>query len=69
MSKTKVEMYHINSTYLEGWYSIAELKRIVETAERIEEVNKKLAQEAAEHETMDETIPVPEVGWMTLPKA
>jgi hypothetical protein len=42
----KIEMYHVQNTYLEGWYSITDLKRIIETAERINEVNEKMAEEA-----------------------
>jgi predicted DCC family thiol-disulfide oxidoreductase YuxK len=42
----KIEMYHVQSTYLEGWYSITDLKRILETAERINEINKRMAEEA-----------------------
>jgi hypothetical protein len=68
MSKTKIEMYHANSTYLEGWYSIAELKRIVETAERINETNKKLGEEATQHKPMGETLTVPGIDWLTIPK-
>lgn len=67
MSKTKIEMYHANSTYLEGWYSIAELKRIVETAERIDETNKKPGEEA-KFQPMGETLPVPGIDWLTIPK-
>lgn len=42
----KIEMYHVQNTYLEGWYSITDLKRIIETAERINEANEKMAEEA-----------------------
>ena len=45
MSEIKMEVYHVNKTYLEGWYSIEDLKRIIETAERINEVNEQLAEE------------------------
>lgn len=60
----KIEMYHVQKTYLEGWYSITDLKRIIETAERIDEVNKQLAENSAqEFKTMDETAPVPDATW------
>jgi hypothetical protein len=39
------EVYHVNKTYLEGWYSMEDLKRIIETAERINDVNKQMAEE------------------------
>lgn len=68
MNERKMEIYHVNRTYLEGWYTLEDLKRIIETAERIDKVNKDLAEDA-NFQMMDETIPVPEVGWMTLPKA
>jgi hypothetical protein len=48
MSDIKIEMYHVQNTYLEGWYSITDLKRIIETAERINEVNEQLAKETAQ---------------------
>jgi hypothetical protein len=63
-----IEIYNINKTYLEGWYSITDLKRIIETAERIDEVNKQLAKEAAPEgfKTMEETAaPIVELGWQT----
>jgi hypothetical protein len=64
MNDIKIEMYHVQKTYLEGWYSITDLKRIIETAERIEDVNKELAQESApKFKTMDETTPVPDATW------
>lgn len=44
----RIEMYHVNRTYLEGWYSIEDLKRITETAERINEVNRQLAEQTQE---------------------
>ena len=45
---TKIEMYHITQTYLEGWYTLEDLKRVMETMERIREVNKRLAEEAGD---------------------
>jgi hypothetical protein len=60
----KIEMYHVQKTYLEGWYSITDLKRIIQTAERIEEVNKELVKDSApEFKTMDETASVPDATW------
>jgi hypothetical protein len=60
----KIEMYHVQKTYLEGWYSITDLKRIIQTAERIEEVNKELVKDSApEFKTMDETTSVPDATW------
>jgi len=44
-SANKMEVYHVNKTYLEGWYSMEDLKRIIETAERINDVNKQMAEE------------------------
>lgn len=44
-SANQKEVYHVNRTYLEGWYSIEDLKRIIETAERINEVNKQMAED------------------------
>jgi len=67
MTERKIEMYHVSKTYLEGWFTLQDLKRILEAAQRIEDVNQRLAIEV--HVTMDETIPVPEVGWLTLPSA
>lgn len=63
----KIEAHHVQKTYLEGWYSITDLKRIIETAKRIDEVNKQLAKEAApEFKTMDQTAaPIVEAGWIT----
>ena len=55
MSDIKIEMYHVQSTYLEGWYSITDLKRIIETAERINEVNEQLAKETAQESTTQPT--------------
>lgn len=66
----KIEAYHVQKTYLEGWYSITDLKRIIETAERIDEVNKQLAKEAApEFKTMDETASVPDDTWSKVYKS
>ena len=60
----KIEMYHVQKTYLEGWYSITDLKRIIETAERIEEVNKELVKDSApEFKTMDETASLLDATW------
>lgn len=65
-----IEIYNINKTYLEGWYSITDLKRIIETAERIDEVNKQLAKEAApEFKTMDETASIPDDTWSKVYKS
>jgi len=59
-----VEIYNVNKTYLEGWYTLNDLKRIIQTAERIDAVNKQLAKEAApEFKTMDETATVPDETW------
>ena len=59
-----IEVYHINQTYLEGWYSIEDLKGIIQTAERINEVNKQLAEDSAQDfKTMDETASVPDNTW------
>jgi len=64
------EIYHVQKTYLEGWYTIEELKRIIETAERIDEVNKQLAKEAApEFKTMDETASTPDDTWSKVYKS
>ena len=41
-------MHNLQNTYLEGWYSITDLKRVIETAERINEVNEQMADEAAQ---------------------
>jgi hypothetical protein len=58
------EIYHVQKTYLEGWYTIEELKRIVETAERVKYVSDRLANEAAlDFNTMDETIDIPDETW------
>ena len=66
----KIEMYHVQKTYLEGWYSITDLKRIIETAERIDEVNKQLTKDSApEFKTMDETTPVPDATWSKIFKS
>lgn len=67
MSERKIEMYHIGKTYLEGWYTLDDLKRIIQTAERINEVNERLATEAApEFKTMEQTAaPILEAGWIT----
>ena len=60
----KIEMYHVQKTYLEGWYSITDLKRIIQTAERIEEVNKELVKDSApEFKTMDETASLLDATW------
>ena len=60
----KIEMYHVQKTYLEGWYSITDLKRIIQTAERIEEVNKELVKDSAQDfKTMDDTTSVPDDTW------
>ena len=59
-----IEAYHVQKTYLEGWYTIEELKRIVETAERVKYVSDRLANEAAlDFNTMDETIDIPDETW------
>lgn len=47
----KMEVYHVNQTYLEGWYSIEDLKRIIETAERINEVNMQMAEDFTQNKT------------------
>ncbi len=61
---TNIEAHHGPKTYLRGLYSIEDLKRIIETAERIDEVNKQLAKEAApEFKTMDETASTPDDTW------
>lgn len=66
----KIEMHHVQKTYLEGWYSVTDLKRVIETAERIDEVNKQLAKEAApEFKTMDETASTPDATWSKVYKS
>ncbi len=66
----KIEMYHVQKTYLEGWYSITDLKRIIETAERIDEVNKQLTKDSAQDfKTMDETTPAPDNTWSKTHKS
>lgn len=64
MSENKIELYHPTKTYLEGWYTLDDLKRITKTAERIEQVNIAISNQ---HTPMKEMIPIPEVGWMTMP--
>jgi hypothetical protein len=64
------EIYHGPNMYLRGLYSIEDLKRIIETAERIDEVNKQLAKEAApEFKTMDETASTPDDTWSKVYKS
>lgn len=66
----KIEMYHVQKTYLEGWYSITDLKGIIQTAERINEVNKQLTEDSAQDfKTMDETAPVPDNTWSKTHKS
>jgi hypothetical protein len=48
MTEQKLEVYHVNKTYLEGWYTLADLERITETAKRIDEVNRQIAKEQAD---------------------
>jgi hypothetical protein len=50
-SANKMEVYHVNKTYLEGWYSIEDLKRIIETAERINEVNMQMSEDFTQNKT------------------
>jgi hypothetical protein len=50
MNDIKIEMYHLQKTYLEGWYSITDLKRVIETAERMNEANEKMAEEAKQED-------------------
>ena len=65
-----IEAYHVQKTYLEGWYSITDLKRIIETAERVNEVNKQLAKDSApEFKTMDETTSTPDDTWSKTHKS
>jgi hypothetical protein len=47
----KVEMYHDNQTYLEGWYTIEDLKRILQTAEKINDLNKQITQDFTQNQT------------------
>jgi hypothetical protein len=71
-SDYKVEMYHVQKTYLEGWFTITDLQRIIETAERVNRVNSKMAEESKPEgfKTMDETAaPIVEVGWQTNRKS
>lgn len=63
-----IEIYNVGKFYLEGWYTLADLKRIAETAERINKTNEMLAAQAKPDgfKTMDETsAPIVEVGWQT----
>jgi hypothetical protein len=48
MNDIKIEIYHTQTTYLEGWYTIPDLKRVIETTERMIETNEQLAKEAAQ---------------------
>jgi hypothetical protein len=65
-----IEVYHGDVVYLEGTYTREQLRRIMTTLERIMVANADLGRQAKPegYQTMDETIPVPEVGWMTLPR-
>lgn len=65
MSEQKMEIYNVDKTYLEGWYTLDDLKRVLETAERIDEVNRMLAEQAKPEgfQTMDETAKVPDETW------
>jgi hypothetical protein len=45
------EVYHVNKTYLEGWYSMEDLKRIIETAQRINEANVQMMEDFTQNKT------------------
>jgi hypothetical protein len=70
MNDIKIEMYNIQNTYLEGWYSITDLKRVIKTAERMNEVAREMAEESEpdKFKSMDETTSSPGDDWQSTPK-
>ena len=70
MSDIRIEIYHADTTYLEGWYTIADLKRVIETTERMIEASNEMAKESGQDkfQSMDETTSKPGDDWQSTPK-
>ena len=69
MNDIKIEMYNLQNTYLEGWYSITDLKRVIETAERINEMCREMSESEPDNfKSMDETTPMPGDDWKSASK-
>lgn len=69
MNDIKIEMHNLQNTYLEGWYSITDLKRVIETAERINEMCREMGEsEPDKFKSMDETTPTLGDDWKSASK-